>query len=824
MRTDAARIIYKRKQLNQVLEGSWEYPLTVVEAPMGYGKTTAVKEFLKNSDARVLWQTLADSSASGFWRGFCRLLKQIDERCAAGLAELGVPTDSVFMDAALELIGSVEFPGKTAIVFDDYHLLTSKDIDQFIERLVKTALPNLYIIIVSRAAFGENTTELALKGFCQVIGKNSFEFTQNEIVAYYKLCGIRLRDEEVAELYAYTEGWVSALYLSLLNFVREGRVELQASLAELIEKTVYRQCPETVKEFLLTICVFDSFTLAQAKAMWPQGNAEALVRYLMANNAFIKFDRYNKTYHVHNIFTGYLREQMERQGPERRQSVLRAAGSWYVGSGDYVYAMDCFYQVGDYDQLLLAFEMDNGHSINIEHKERVTQYFSECPEETKSKHPVACLIYARKLFMLDEREKYVEECQKVGEYIEEVRDEKTRSHLLGELELTKSFTRYNDLWGMVEHQAKAYALLEGPSKLFDNKSFFTFCTSSILYMFYRQSGMAEDAVKCLTEFMPRYCLITSGHGAGAEYVMQAEWLFQRGDFENAGIIIYKAIQPARANRQIAILLCILFLQIRLAFVGGDLPAVWKRLRQMRAEVEEYGQYQIVHTVDMCEGFIYAHLSQARKITAWIADGNLQESRLYFPAHAFFNIVYGKALLTSEQYLKLLGLTGQFLDVAGIFPNLLGQVYTNIYAAVAYHRLKRHQEAKEALRQAVAIAASDQFIMPFVENGDEIGPILDELEKDEYYAEFVAGVKAAYAAFAPKLAAMRAVGQYGDAVDSLTPREREVAWLVADGLSNQAIAKELIVEETTVKKTLQNIYAKLGIGGRTMLARLIIEQK
>ncbi len=823
MRVDAARIIYKRKQLSQVLAGIFEYPLTVVEAPMGYGKTTAVKEALKDGEANVLWQTLTDSSDSGFWRGFCRLLKQIDESCAAGLAELGVPTDSVFMDAALELIGNVEFMERTVIVFDDYHLLMSKDVEQFIEGLIKTASPNLHIIIASRAAFGENTTELSLKGFCQIIGKTSFEFTRDEIVDYYKLCGIRLKPEEAAELCDYTEGWVSALYLSLLNFAREGRVERQASLTELIEKTVYRQYPEEVKEFLLSICVFESFTLAQAKVVWQQGNAEAMVRYLMANNAFIKFDRYNKTYHVHNIFTSYLREQLERQGPECRQAVLRAAGNWYAAGGDYIDAMEFFYQAGDFDQLMLAFELDNG-STNIGHKEKMIQYFTDCPEETRGKHPTACLIYARKLFVLQERQRYAEVCQKAGVYIGKIDDEKTRNHLLGELELIKSFAKYNDLSAMVEHQAKAYALIDGPSKLFGHKNFFTFGSPSVLYMFYRQSGMAEQTVNCLTEFMPRYGLITSGHGAGAEYVLQAEWHFHRGDFENAGIVIHKAIQPARSTRQIAILLCILFLQIRLAFIDGDLPSVWKLLRQMRTEVEAYGQYQVVHTVEMSEGFIYALLRQEQKIPAWIAAGNLQESRLYVLNYAFFNIVYGKVLLNSGQYLKTLGLTGQFLGVADLFPNLIGRIYSHIYEAAAYHRLKRHQEAQAALRQAMAIAAPDQFILPFVENGEEIAPILDELEKEEAYVCFVASIKETYVVFAPKLAAMQAAEQSGEAIASLTPREREVAELVADGLSNQAIARKLIVEETTVKKTLQNIYAKLGISSRTMLARLIIEQK
>ena len=817
---NAARTVYIRKRLSQALEEIWEYPLTVVEAPMGYGKTTAVKEFLQDSGAKVLWQTLADGSASGFWRGFCRMLQKIDVGCADRLAELGVPTDSIFMDAALELIGSVEFSSNIVIVFDDYHLLSSKPVEQFIEHWVKTAPPSLHIIVISRAMFGENTTELALKGFCQVVGKSNFEFTQDEITAYYKLCGIRLKPDEAATLYAYTEGWVSALYLSLVSFMREGRIDRQASLPELIEKTVYRQCPADVKEFLLTICVFDSFTLAQAKMMYPLENAEAMVSYLMANNAFIKFDPYNKTYQMHNIFTGYLREQLERRGEERRRAVLRAAGRWYMESSDYIHAMDCFHQAGDFDQLLTAFELDNSHSTNLEHKEKLISYFTDCPARAKRNHPAACLLYAQKLFAFAEREMYLAQCQEAAEYIEAVSDEKTKKHLLGELELIKSFAKYNDIRRMVEHHAKAYELLDGPARFYDHN----FGSPSILYMFYRQRGLLKQAVQDMLTFMPRYCLITAGHGAGAEYVMQAEWHFHRGDFENASIIIHKALHPARENRQIAILLCALFLQSRLAFIAGDLPAVWKLLQQMRAEIAYYGHYQSAHTADLCEGVIYANLGQEQKITSWIVNGHLLESRLQLPNYTFFNILYGRVLLLSGQYMKLLGLSGHFLSAADTFPNLFGHVYTHIYTAAAYHRLEHHQEAQAVLRQAVEIAAADQLIMPFVENGEDIGPILDELAKTEPYAGFIGRVKEIYTAFAPKLVAMRTAGEPDNAVASLTAREREIAGLVAAGLSNQAIAKQLIIEETTVKKTLQNIYAKLGIGSRTMLARLIIERK
>lgn len=819
MRVKAANSIYIRKQLRQALEGIWEQPLTVVEAPMGYGKTTAVKNFLQASDANVLWQTLADPSASGFWRGFCRLLKKIDESRANRLAELGVPADSVFMEAAIELIGNVVFTGRTALVFDDYHLLSSPPVEQFFERLVKTAPPNLYIIIISRTRFGENTTELALKGFCQVIGKSNFEFAEKEIAVYYKLCGLRLRPGEAAALYAYTEGWISALYLSLLTFAREGKVERQASLPELLEKSVYRQCPPAVKEFLLTICVFDSFTLAQAQAMCPEANAGEIVSYLIANNAFIKLDPYNRTYQLHNIFTGYLRELLEQQGAQRRQVVLQAAGNWYRESGDCLRAMDCFYQAGDFDRLLLAFELDTGRSTNLEHKETLLRYFTDCPVTIKRNHPAACLLYAQKLFAFDERELYVAACREAGAYIETVPDTKIKNHLLGEFELIMSFAKYNDLWAMSEHHAKAYELLDGPARFYDHH----LSSPSVLYLFYRQSGLLDQTVQDYAAYMPRYCRITSGHGAGAEYVLQAELFFHRGDFENAGITIHQALQTAQDNGQSAIRLCVLFLQSRLALISGDLPAVWKLLRQLRAEIEEYGHYQHAHTVDLCASAIYAQLGQTQKIPPWITDGDLSASRLPVLNHTFFNIVYGKFLLLSGQELKLLGLTGHFLDVAGTFPNLLGQVYTHIYAAAAYRRLHRPREAQAALRQAVDIAAADQLLLPFVENGADLAPLLGELTNDGRYAGFIRNITATYAAFAPKLAVMRAAGVPGDDLASLTAREREIAGLVAAGLSNQTIAGNLVIAEVTVKKALQNIYAKLGIANRATLARLMLER-
>ena len=56
------------------------------------------------------------------------------------------------------------------------------------------------------------------------------------------------------------------------------------------------------------------------------------------------------------------------------------------------------------------------------------------------------------------------------------------------------------------------------------------------------------------------------------------------------------------------------------------------------------------------------------------------------------------------------------------------------------------------------------------------------------------------------------------VEALTPRETQVLTLVADGLSNKAVAARLGVSDETVKFHLTSIFGKLGASNRTDAVR------
>ena len=59
------------------------------------------------------------------------------------------------------------------------------------------------------------------------------------------------------------------------------------------------------------------------------------------------------------------------------------------------------------------------------------------------------------------------------------------------------------------------------------------------------------------------------------------------------------------------------------------------------------------------------------------------------------------------------------------------------------------------------------------------------------------------------------------VGLLTPREEQVANMIADGRGNREVAQQLGVKENTIKKSLLRIYDKLGVSNRVELVLYVL---
>jgi len=817
------RVTYFSDKLKKKMEQLANYPCTLVEAPMGYGKTTAVRDCLQSSEAFILWQKIYDNSVQGFWFGFCKLFDTLDANRSHHLIQLGFPNDSVSFQEALRLIKDIQIPPKTILVMDDYHLLSQTEVISFINLLVMNEIDNLHFVLTARYIELPNIEELILKGYLYHITKETFEFNPNDIIKYFNLCGIILKETVAGELYSHTEGWISALYLMMLGYKNKGRFITTDSIYKLIEDVIYKPFSEATKDFLLSICIFDSFTAKQAIHMWSNEEAAKILADLTKKNTFINYDANTKNYQIHSIFTNYLRDILEQKEEAFKKNLYERAGFWYRSTGDYLSALHYFYAAGDFDNLLGIIESRKANSFGNEQKDLLIQYFEECPKEIKRRYPIALLSYAMSMITLNEKELFQKTCTEFTELIQNSDgDIDSINRLMGEFELLLSFTSYNDIKEMSKHHQKACKLLKEPTVFMDTTGCWTFGSPSVLYMFYRESGKLEETVQEMNTAMPYYYQLTNGHGTGAEHVMAAEWYYNKGDFENTEIEAHNALYLATNARQPNIVICALFLQVRLSLIRGDYTNTLNLYEKMKQEILQKEYYVMMHTIDMCISFVNTCLHQNSTIPEWLAEGDFNSSRLFFPARAFSYIIYGRVLLNRGEYLKLIGIAQQFIGIASVFQSLLTIIYTDIYIAACNERILRREEAIEALKQALNLAIPDEVYMPFVENCDYIKPILEVLYNQGLHQAAIVRILKLYETY--QRAAQQITKKYFiENKPRLTVRENEIAQLAAEGFSNKEIGERLFISQNTVKAQLKSVFEKIGINSRSLLKLYMNEE-
>ena len=248
------KVKYYPPRLMERLEYSKHYPMTLVEAPSGFGKTTILEHFLTTrlpeGALRGRYEFVRGRAREG-WQQFCALIARVDPDCARKLRAIGPPDEDTLPDIAQALEG-LACPEEAWLWLDDF---TKWGLDRpgaFLDALSRHGGEGLHIVLTTQPLPKEKWGSLLHGGNLWHLREDSFAFQLEEIDGYFRAAGLSLTRGQLEEVGRLSEGWVMALRLQMANFVISGTFH-PGGMDELMETVFWRRLTEEEQRFLLEI-------------------------------------------------------------------------------------------------------------------------------------------------------------------------------------------------------------------------------------------------------------------------------------------------------------------------------------------------------------------------------------------------------------------------------------------------------------------------------------------------------------------------------------------------------------------------------------------
>ncbi|HEV2067355.1 MAG TPA: hypothetical protein VGR08_11020 [Thermomicrobiales bacterium] len=332
-----------RPRIVERLEEGTRGKLTVLSAPAGWGKSTALTEWASATDQDVAWLCLddEDNNPTRFLRG---LVSSI-ERLAPD--SLGDVRTMLRLSAPMSVTRSLnhivqrleEEPCEMVIAIDHYHLIQNPEIHDGVRLLLDIMPAHLHLLIVTRGSLPFPIGRLRAQHDLVSIGIPELRLTVDEarqILA--RDDGIRFAEEDLVALLERTEGWVAGIRLAARSFSMHH--DPHAAIARfrgthrdiadfLVEEVLWCLPPEQ-QAFLLETSVLDVLTAPVVAAVTTCEDAPATLQELAKAGLFLfPLDEERSCYRYHGLFRDLLRAELERQRPESVRELNRRASIWY---------------------------------------------------------------------------------------------------------------------------------------------------------------------------------------------------------------------------------------------------------------------------------------------------------------------------------------------------------------------------------------------------------------------------------------------------------------------------------------------------------------
>jgi DNA-binding SARP family transcriptional activator len=396
------RGVLQRPRLGRYLTEVLGYPLTLVQAGTGYGKSTTLATLTEFVDT-VCWYTINDPDRDPLLF-LAHLICAFGERepswCDPALTVLEETGSRVTPEALTPLLNTLtaELDADTVLVLDDYHLVQDvPDISALVERLVDYAPARLHVVISTRQVPPlAGLARWRVKGELLTIGRSELAFTVEEIETLFRdQYGHPLSLQQAEVLAAETEGWVIALQMVWQSLQREAANNVEEilgqlpstleSLFEYLAQDVLARLPPELQRFLLCSSVLRLMNGPTCDHVLERQGSAATLRRLHEAGLFI-VSLGDQVYRYHHLFHDFLRAQL---GQEDGQALAlhRRAAEYFRGSGQPEETIHHLLEAADLDAAAALIEEIGPRLVGEGRSDSVGNWLAQLPDGARAPHP-----------------------------------------------------------------------------------------------------------------------------------------------------------------------------------------------------------------------------------------------------------------------------------------------------------------------------------------------------------------------------------------------------------------------------------------------------
>ncbi len=847
--------------------------ITLVCAPAGYGKTTLISSWARQTTKRTAWLSLDnhDNDPTQFMLHFISAIQtQIPEfaqSIATQLASSQLPSTTGLVRSLLNELCAFSEP--IYVILDDLHALHHASTQDIIRFMVEHQPAALHLIIISRNTPPFSLSKIRAQRQLTEFYTDDLRFNEAEVAQFCNdAMDLDLSPSLLATLETRTEGWIAGLQLAALSLhnTDDKKSFIQSfagddrHITDFLMDEVLRHLPTNLQQFLLSTCLLQQLSAPLCDAVRLASDSRQLLDELERTNMFMSsLDHKRLWYRYHHLFASLLKTRLYDSQPDSINIIHHRASRWFNDHGMFAEAIQHSIKAGDYEYAALLMEERSSTLFSLGRFTTALTWAYQLPPELLARHPKLSMLCAWAGLVMDnlpEVERHVRATSACFNGYQLAAIGSKERTLYGQLALISGCQHC--LAGDVERAmasimealgslATGRVLYRGASvclgfcyyaqgeldkaqRLFEENTSISDAKQNLIIPIFATLGLARShlllghftAAKTTYEKALYECEALGWQDApacGMLYIGLGELAYEQNDLLNANRLLTKGIDMTSVGQMQyfhswgQVLLA--QTQLALGMSDGLLGSTTE------AGLMRYSGRFVVEVPPLSAGLANLWLSQGRidKVADWVKAAQLPLKGQFAVEREAEYLILARYLITRQRLPEALDLLSRLWFHAEPRHHIKVMVEIQILKALALEAEGATPKALAALQQAITIAGENPFIRLFSQEAPAINTLLHKLAKEMYRHPLMSLLMNAIGqSLSSSQLALTHIETY-----LLSKKERLVARHIVTGATSQEIAENLCVSLSTIKTHTKNIYAKLGVNKRLQAIDALLKQ-